>query len=399
MLNARTLLTGVSIGALLASTLWYAAERIDLPSLVSQANAEAPAAAPLPPTVDVVAAAARSIVEWDEFAGRFQAADEVQIRSRISGYLEDVHFQPGQVVEEGDLLFTIDARPFQAALAEAEARLQEARAAANLADTELARAQQLRDGGHISASVLDARAQQAASAEASIAAAAAVVEQARLNLGYTEIHAPVTGRISDDAVSPGNLIAAGASAVALTTIVSIDPIHFVFDATEQQYLEYVRATRAEGLRDRARLTPVAVSLIDEPDFAHEGTIDFVDNQIDRLTGTIRGRAVFDNSDGVLTPGMFGRLRLATAQDVDRVLIPERAIGSDQSTKFVWVVMDGGTVTRRLVELGDQHEGLRIVLSGVEAGDQVVVGGLHMLGEGAPVTARIIDADPVHVAAR
>ncbi|MEM7745655.1 MAG: efflux RND transporter periplasmic adaptor subunit [Pseudomonadota bacterium] len=399
MLNARTLLTGVSIGALLASTLWYAAERIDLPSLVSQANAEAPAAAPPPPTVDVVAASARSIVEWDEFAGRFQAADEVQIRSRISGYLEDVHFQPGQLVEAGDLLFTIDARPFQAALAEAEARLKEARAAASLAETELARAQQLRDGGHISASVMDARAQEAASAEASIAAAAAVVEQARLNLGYTEIHAPVTGRISDDAVSPGNLIAAGASAVALTTIVSIDPIHFVFDATEQQYLEYVRATRVDGLRDRARQTPVAVSLIDEPGFAHEGTIDFVDNQIDRLTGTIRGRAVFDNSDGVLTPGMFGRLRLATAQDVDRVLIPERAIGSDQSTKFVWVVMDSGTVTRRLVELGDQHEGLRIVLSGVQAGDQVVVGGLHMLGEGAPVTARVIEDDPVHVAAR
>lgn len=399
MFGTRTLLSGVSVGALLASAIWYTAERIEIPSFVGEAEASVGAAVAPAPTVDVVTATVRTIVEWDEFAGRFEAMDEVQIRARVSGYLETVHFQPGQIVEKGDLLFSIDARPFEAALAEAEARMAEARAALRLAQSELARAQQLFEGGHVSGSVLDARAQDASAADAAWAAAAAVVERARLDLSFTQITAPVSGRISDDAVSPGNLISAGATAQTLTTIVSLDPIHFVFDATEQQYLAYVRATRPDGLRDRARTTPVAVRLIDEPDYAHEGTIDFVDNRIDRLTGTIRGRAVFDNADGMLTPGMFGRLRLATAVDVERVLIPERAIGSDQSSKFVWVVTADGTVTRRQLTLGGQHQGLRIVLSGVEPGDQVVVGGLHMLGEGAPVTARVIDQDPVQVATR
>ncbi|MEM8792667.1 MAG: efflux RND transporter periplasmic adaptor subunit [Pseudomonadota bacterium] len=396
---SRTLLAGASIGALVASSIWYAADRLDLPSLVAEANAAAPIAAAPAPTVDVIAAQTQSIVEWDEFAGRFQAVDEVAIRARVSGHLDAVHFDPGQIVEKGDLLFTIDPRPFEAALAEARAQLEEARAAAQLAESEFGRAQQLYERGHVSTSVLDTRAQGATAAEAAISAAVAVVERAELDLAFTKITSPVTGRISDDAVSPGNLIAAGAASGALTTIVSINPIHFVFDATEQQYLEYMRATGGESLRSRASQTPVAVRLIDEPDFAHQGAIDFVDNRIDRATGTIRGRAVLENADGVLTPGMFGRLRLATAENVERVLISERAIGSDQNTKFVWVMREDDTVTRRLVTLGDQHGDLRIVLSGIDAGDRVVVGGLHMLGEGAHVTARFIDEDPVRVAAR
>ncbi|MEL7140432.1 MAG: efflux RND transporter periplasmic adaptor subunit, partial [Pseudomonadota bacterium] len=201
-----------------------------------------------------------------------------------------------------------------------------------------------------------------------------------------------TGRISDDAVSAGNLIAAGAGSEALTTIVSLDPIHFVFDATEQQYLEYMRASTEDGLRNRAGRTAVEVRLIDEPGFEHSGTIDFVDNRIDRTTGTIRGRAVLKNGDGLLTPGMFGRLRLATAEDEQTVLIPEEAIGSDQAMKFVVVVTADGTVERRSVTLGDRHETLRIVEAGLAPGEQVVVSGLHIARPGAQVTARLRDGD-------
>ncbi|MEM7496485.1 MAG: efflux RND transporter periplasmic adaptor subunit [Pseudomonadota bacterium] len=389
MTHAKTLLTGASLGALFAGAVWYASDRIDLPALVSAAEAAAPAAeAAPPPTVDVVRAEARAITRWDEFTGRFEAVDEVSIRARVAGHLDAVHFRSGQIVEKGDLLFTIDPRPFDAALAEAEARLAEMRAALKLAENELERQARLEERGHVSQSVLDQAVQGAETARAAIAGAEAAVERARLDLGFTQIHAPVTGRISDDAVSAGNLIAAGAGSEVLTTIVSLDPIHFVFDATEQQYLEYMRATAGDGLRARAGRTPVAVRLIDEPDFAHEGNIDFVDNRIDRLTGTIRGRAVLQNGDGVLTPGMFGRLRLATAENAETVLIPEEAVGSDQATKFVMVVGETGTVERRAVTLGDRHETLRIVEAGLAPGEQVVVSGLHIARPGAQVTARL-----------
>ncbi|MEM8622062.1 MAG: efflux RND transporter periplasmic adaptor subunit [Pseudomonadota bacterium] len=403
MTNTKTLLTGASLGALVAASLWYMADRIDLPGLVSEAEASIPAAEAPPPSVDVVAAASDTVTHWDEFTGRFEAVDEVAIRARVSGHLDAVHFQAGEVVEKGDLLFTIDPRPFEATVAEAEARLSEARAALTLAENELARQSQLQARGHVSQSVLDAAEQEASAAKARIAAAEASLEGARLDLGFTRIHAPVTGRISDDAVSAGNLIAAGAGAEVLTTIVSLDPIHFVFDASEQQYLEYVRATAEGGLRATAGQTRVAVRLIDEPDFSREGVIDFVDNRIDRATGTIRGRAVLKNGDGMLTPGMFGRLRLATVEDAEAVLIPEEAIGSDQGTKFAMVVGSDGTVERRPLTLGARHDGLRIVDAGIEAGEQVVVSGLHIARPGATVAANLVtpsDAgEGVTVAAR
>lgn len=398
MPKSSKLLAGAALAVFYGAGAWYAGERISDMPFVASVEASAPAQeAPLP-VVDVVAADARSITEWDEFTGRFEAVDEVSIRARVSGYLDEVHFKPGDIVEKGDLLFTIDARPFETALAEAEARLSEARAAARLAEKELERAEQLIENGHTSRSVLDERLHEAEIAAASIAAAEAAVSRARLDLGFTQIHAPVSGRISDDFVSPGNLIAAGAGSGALTTIVSLDPIHFVFDATEQQYLKYMRASASSGLREIAGKTPVDVRLIDEADFAHGGSIDFIDNRIDRSTGTIRGRAVFENPDGVLTPGMFGRLRLATAEDARRVLIPERAIGSDQTTKFVWVVDNTGTVSRKIVTLGDRYADERVV-EGLSEGERVIVSGLHMVGAGAQVTARLIEEPTVQMAKR
>ncbi|MGS4887947.1 efflux RND transporter periplasmic adaptor subunit [Roseibium sp. MB-4] len=398
MPKSSTLFTGVALAVFYGGIAWYAGERVSNMSFVAPVEASASATQAPPPVVDVVAAETRSITEWDEFSGRFEAIDEVAIRARVSGYLDAIHFEPGDIVEKGDLLFTIDPRPFETALAEAEARLGEARAAANLAEKELQRARRLTDNGHTSQSVLDERIHESERAAASIAAAEAAVSRAKLDLGFTQIHAPVTGRISDDFVSPGNLIAAGANAQSLTEIVSLNPIHFVFDATEQQYLEYMRAASASSLREMAGQTPVAVRLVDEPEFTHSGEIDFIDNRIDRSTGTIRGRAVFENSDGVLTPGMFGRLRLATAEDAIRVLIPERAIGSDQTTKFVWVVDDVGTVSRRSITLGDRYAGARVV-EGLSAGEQVVVSGLHMVGPGAQVTARSSEEPTVQVAKR
>ena len=389
MANQTSLFSGVAIGAVLAAGAWYGSSQVDLAGLVRPAEASAAPQEMQAPTVDVFTAERRTITEWDEFTGRFEPVDEVAIRARVSGYLEAVYFQPGDVVQKGELLFSIDPRPYQTALAEAQARVTEAKAAAELAQSELERAAQLSDNGHISQSVLDSRLQDAAIAEASIASAQAAVDRARLELGFTQIHAPVTGRISDDFVSRGNLISAGAASDALTTIVSLDPIHFVFDATEQQFLDYIRANENTGFRAAAATLPVAVQLVDEADFAHEGRIDFIDNQLDRATGTIRGRAVLDNPNGTLTPGMFGRMRLATDTDSERVLIPDRAIGSDQATKFVMTVDAEGTVARREVTLHDQHDGLRIV-DGLAGGEQVIVTGLHMVAPGAQVAVRSHD---------
>ncbi len=385
MTNRKKLLTGVSLAAVLTAGLLYATDFLGLQPFAETATAAPTTGEAAPPTVNVIVAESRPVTHWQEFTGRFEAVDEVAVRARVEGQIDAVHFTPGQIVQKGDLLFTIDPRPFEATLAGAEARLEEVRAAAYLAETELKRQRQLRENGHVSQSVLDQAVQEAQAARASIAAAKAAVESAKLNLEFTEIKAPVTGRISDDAVNVGNLIAAGANSEVLTTIVSLDPIHFVFDASEQQYLEYVRGTIATGLRDKDSRIPVAVRLIDEDSFAHPGTIDFIDNRIDRATGTIRGRAIFVNGDEVLAPGMFGRLRLAIAENAPTVLIPEQAVGSDQTLKFVWVADAEGVVHRRRVTLGGREDGLRIIEKGLEAGDQVIVSSLHMIGEGMTIT--------------
>lgn len=377
--------------AIAAAAVWVGMGQPGLPGLFAPAQAAVPASEMPKPAVGIIRAKSFPVDKYDLFAGRFTAAAHVAIQPQVSGRLEAVHFKPGQIVQKGDLLFTIDPRPFAAALAQAEARLTEARAALRLAETELARQETLTSRGHAALSKLDVARETAEAARATISGAEAAVEQARLNLEYTRIESPISGRISDEAVNPGNLLTVGAGAVPLTTIVSIDPIHFEFDATEQQFLDYQNLNPNKDARAATEGKPVAVQLAGENGFPHAGQIDFLDNSLDPATGTIRGRAVLDNADGALTPGMFGRLRMAKAEAVETILIPEHAIGSDQAQKFVWVIAQDGTASRRIVQLGALHDGRRAV-SGLEDGEMVAVDSLHMMSAGAVFATRPAGSD-------
>ena len=342
-----------------------------------------------PPTVIVSAPLQREIVDWDVFTGRFDAVDTVEVRSRVSGYLQSVHFQDGDLVKEGDLLYVIDQRPFLIEVERAKARLKEAEAAQSLATAELERARQLLQRNNISRSVYDERVQDRLVAEASIAAAEAELESAELDLTYTQIEAPISGRISRNLVSVGNLIQGGSEGSSLlTNIVSIDPIHFYFESDEATFLHYTRlAARGDRLSQRDSGNPVQLQLADEQGYPHHGHIDFVENRVDRQSGTITGRAVFENGDGLFTPGLFARARLQGRGPYAALLIPEAAIGTDQSYKFVYVV-DGDNVPQyRRVTLGERRGDLRVIDKGLEAGDRVVIDGLMRVRPGTPVTPK------------
>ncbi len=351
----------------------------------SESNvAQAP---PAPPPVTVSQPLVREIVEWDEYTGRFQAVETVDVRSRVSGYLDSINFTDGEIVNEGDLLFVIDQRPFQVALAQAEAELNQARTRAELAAKDLERARPLLQRGNISQAVFDERLQARQEADAAVRSAEAQVEAARLDLEYSEIRAPVTGRISRYLVSVGNLVTGGAAnATLLTTIVSLDPIHFFFDANEAAYLKYVRLDRT-GQRTSSRdaQNPVQLSLLDEIDFPHRGRMDFVENRLDQQTATIRARAVFDNGELLFLPGMFGRIRLIGSGRYAAIMLPDEAIGTDQSRKFVYVLDENNVVGIRLVELGPIIDGLRVIRDGLGPDDRVIIDGLQRARPGAPVT--------------
>ena len=341
-----------------------------------------------PPSVTVSQPVLREITEWDEYTGRFQAVENVEIRSRISGYLESIHFTDGETVQEGDLLFVIDQRPFKVALERAEAELNQARTRVSLADKELERARPLLSRGNIAQSVFDERLQAKQEADAAVRGAIAAVNAAKLDLAYTEIKAPVTGRISQHEVSVGNLVTGGtANATLLTVIVSIDPIHFYFDASEAAFLKYARLARSgERASSREAANPVQLSLFDEDGFPHRGEMNFVENRFDTETGTVRGRAIFDNPDASFVPGMFARIRLLGSGSYQAVMVPDEVIGTDQSRKFVYVVDDQGTVAARLVELGPVIDGLRVVREGLAAEDRIIIAGIQRARAGAKVTA-------------
>jgi RND family efflux transporter MFP subunit len=353
-------------------------------------------APPPPPAVTVATPVKKTIIDKDEYVGRFVAVDAVEVRSRVSGYLEKVHFTDGQLLKQGDLLFTIDRRPFQNAVDQARANLAQAKANLAYAEGDLARAQQLFRDRTISEQVFEQRTQAKRTAEAAVAANEAAVRQATLDLEFTELRAPVAGRIGDRRVSPGNLVTGGTggSTTLLATIVSTDPIRFEFTFDEAAYLRYSRL--AGGGKDMARAatqTPVFLKLLDESSFSHQGKMDFVDNVIDRSSGTIRGRAVLANPDGLFTPGMFARVQVPGSPPYEALLVPDAAIGSEQVRKFVLVVDGENTARQKYVTLGQAVENLRVIKEGLGPDDRVIVNGLMRARPGQKVTPEVEGARP------
>jgi RND family efflux transporter MFP subunit len=344
--------------------------------------------APPPPPVTVARPLQKTITEWDEYTGRFTALETVEVRARVSGFIDTVHFNEGQIVKQGDLLFVIDPRPYRLAVEQAKADVERAKAKLEIASLDVQRGTPLARTQALTERELDTRKSTERDAAGQVASAEAAVKQAALNLEWTEVRAPIGGRISDKRVDRGNLITGGQTgATLLTVIVSIDPIHFVFDGSEADFLHYQRLAATGGRpSSRDAQNPVSVRLADESDFKHQGRMDFVDNAINPKTGTIRGRAVFDNKDGFLTPGFFGRLRLFGGEH-EALLVPDGAIASDQSSKIVFTVADDGTVGTKLIELGPMVDGLRVIRSGLASTDRIVIDGLQRARPGGKVTAQ------------
>jgi RND family efflux transporter MFP subunit len=354
------------------------------------------AAAPPPPAVTVAKPIKKLVSDYDEYVGRFVAVDDVEVRARVSGYLDSIHFTDGQLVKAGDPLFTIDRRPFQASLDQAKAAVEQAKANLAFAVSDLERGQNLVRGTSITQQTLDQRVQAKRVAEANVNAQQAAERQAELDLQFTQLTAPVAGRIGDRRVSVGNLVTGGTTGTTtlLATIVSVDPIWFQFTMDEASYLRYLRAatTAQADSADRGIRLPTKLKLIDEKDFLHEGRIDFVDNAIGPSTGTIRGRAVFANPDGRLTPGMFGRIRISSSPPAEALLVPDTAIGTEQVRKFVYAVDSKGVANPKYVTLGPVFDGMRVITAGLSPSDDVIVNGLMRVRPGAKVTPQQATAD-------
>jgi RND family efflux transporter MFP subunit len=345
-------------------------------------------AAPAAPPVTVSAPIQREVVERDEYTGQFAAVDYVELRARVSGYLQEIHFEDGQLVNKGDLLFLIDPRPFEIARASAKAQVDQANAAIEYTNREVARAAELRQKDFVAQSTYDQRLQQMRNAVASLDGAKAAVRDAELNIEFCHIVAPISGRISRHEVSIGNLVSGGnaGSSTLLTTVVSLDPIYFNFDMSEADFLAYQRAV-AQGklMSTRDDPVPVEAKLVDETTWTHKGRIDFVDNQVDRGAGTIRVRAVFPNPKLLITPGQFGRIRVPGSEPYQALLVPDSAVVTDQSRKLLMTVGEDGTVVPKVVRPGPTFEGLRIIRDGIAPTDRIVINGLIRARPGAKVT--------------
>lgn len=334
---------------------------------------------PPPPAVTVSAPVVKDVVDWDEYVGRFEAVQSVEVRPRATGYLSGVHFRDGQMVQKGQLLFTVDARPSEAALAQARAQLAQAQASLANARTELERSKTLAAARAASQEELEAREAAARSAAAQVAAAEAQVRARSLDVGFTRVTAPVSGRISYRRVDPGNSVTADQT--LLTTIVSTNPLYFTFQGSEAQLLKYQRGGTGE------RGASVRVKLADESDYTRTGTLDFIDNAIDAGAGTIMARAVIPNADGFLKPGMFGNLRLEASRPYPALLVPDAAIVSDRARRVLYVVGKDDVVEARPVEVGPLSGSLRVIRSGIARGDRVIIGGIQRARPGQKVTAK------------
>lgn len=339
---------------------------------------------PLP--VNVVTAVEKQVTEWDEFTGRIEAVESVDIRPRVSGYITQIAFKAGSLVKKNDLLFVIDRRPYQADLDQASAQVEQAEAQLKLTQIEVDRAKELRTKNTISASEFDQKAASFQVASAAVRAAQAAKAAAALNLEFTEIRSPIDGRVSNERVTVGNLVQPGATdSSILTTVVSTDPLYIYIDADENSVLKYIKLSQ-EGKRISAKTQniPAFAQLANETGFPHEGVVEFVDNRLDPETGTLRARAVFKSWSDLLSPGFFVRTRIPGAQPYRAVLVDDKVISSQQGVKFVFVVKPDNTIERRNIETGPLFEGKRIVKSGLKDGEKVVSTRLQILQPGMPV---------------
>ena len=382
-----------------------AAGLLALAVLAGCSGGQAAEQAPPPPEVGVAEVLVRPVSQWDEYSGRIEAVETVELRPRVSGYIEKVNYREGQEVKKGDVLFVIDDRSYRAELARAEAALRRARAQAELARSEAERARRLVEEQAIATETYEQRRAAAEQARAELTAAQAAVDAARLDLEWTRVRAPIDGRAGRALVTAGNLVGAGDAASVLTTLVSLDKVHVHFDADEHSFLRYAElARRGQRPSERDGGLPVQVALAGEEGFPHTGTVDFLDNQVDRGTGTIRVRAVLDNRDRRFTPGLYARVRLPGSGRFDAVLVDDRAVLTDQDRKYVYVVDGEGRAQRRDIRIGRLADnGLRIVEEGLQAGDRVIVSGVQKeFFPGMPVQARPVamgERDAPAVAAR
>jgi multidrug efflux system membrane fusion protein len=369
---------GLSVAALIAGASVY----LDLP----QKAQAAPAAAAAPPAVPVKVATVetRSVTTWQEFSGRLEAVDRVQLRPRVAGSIQSVHFQEGGLVKAGDLLFRMDPEPYQAAVSQAEGLVASAQARLELANTEFERGKTLAGNSTISKSDLAQRKSTQGDATAALQSAQAGLKVAQLNLEYTEIKAPISGRVGRIDVSIGNLIAGGSASTPLTTIVSIDPIYASFDVSEDFVASVLSKLPVDNGVTAIDRIPVEVATLAADAKPVRGKLQFVDNQVNAASGTIRVRAEFENPEGRLIPGQFVRVRMGQPEAENRLMISERAIGTDQDRKFVFAVNDANTVDYRPVELGTVVDGMRIVENGLQPGDRIVVSGLQRVRPGVVV---------------
>jgi multidrug efflux system membrane fusion protein len=348
-----------------------------------------------PPPVTVAQPTKRTVTDWDEFTGRFEAVEEVQVRARVGGFVTRVEFRDGAFVRTGDLLYVIDSRPFEAVAEQADGQLSDARAKAELARRELDRALTLNQTQAVSDSIVDQRRQTLQAAKAAQMQAEGLLKAAHLNIEFTHVVAPIGGRVSRHLVSIGNLVqGSDGGSTLLTSIVSLDPIYIYFDMDEATYLKNNRLY-FEGKRPSSRENPnpVQVALTGETKPSHDGKMDFVDNRLDVATGTLRGRAVIPNKDFSILPGQFGRVRLIGSSPYEALLLPDTAIATDQSRKIVFVVKDDDTVEARPVILGPLDEGLRVIREGLKPEDRVIVDGLQRARVGAKVSPHAAPAAP------
>lgn len=353
---------------------------------VNASGAQAQAAAPMSPEVDVANVLDRTVTDWQEYSGRLEAVDRVDVRPLVSGTIVSVNFKDGSLVKRGDVLFVIDPRPYAAEVARAEAQLAGATARNGYAQSDWQRAQRLIGDNAIARRDFDEKKNAAAEAAANVKAADAALETARINLGYTKIAAPVSGRVSRAEVTLGNVVSPGSGAPPLTTLVSVSPIYASFDVDEQTYLKYIGRARS------GTHVPVELGLADESGYSRTGAIASVDNRLDTASGTIRVRARFDNPDGTLVPGLYARVKVGGGAPHRALLVDEAAIGTDQDKKYVLAVDAEGRVAYRPVTLGALHGNLRVVTGGLAANDRIVVRGVQRVRPGETVRARMVTMD-------